>query len=98
MHGDFRRRVVAGREAGIADSLQYLHPARGRFQAFAEGSRVALPVAISVNHGLNESHKELTLSTFATLSPCPGVDGEINHLQYILWSRLRRTTDQSFVW
>lgn len=52
MHGDFRRRVVASREAGIADSLQYLQPARGRFEAFAEGSRVALPVAISVNHGL----------------------------------------------
>jgi hypothetical protein len=80
MHGDFRRRVVASREAGIADSLQYLHPARGRFEAFAEGSRVALPVAISVKHGLNESHKELTLSTLATLatlSPCPGVDDEI---------------------
>jgi hypothetical protein len=77
MHSDFRRRVVASREAGIADSLQYLHPARGRFEAFAERSSVALPVAISVNHGLNESHKELTLSTLATLSPCPGVDGEI---------------------
>lgn len=85
--GAFRRRVVAGREAGIADSFEPSIFVPGGWQARGvrrriEGSTLACPpVAISVNHRLNESRKELsTLSG----SNCK--------------STLRRTTEEFLEW